>query len=126
METAAAEMTLKHAREVLGVSSAATPAEVRQAFPQRSTRIVYRPNPEDPGSDDVDQVIRRILQYGRTCLLLHETVDYASPTRIVPALRRASKVGRSLGGGGWPLLSGLLPRAGLAAEPPFRLYGVGG
>lgn len=74
-----------------------TPAEVRQAFPQRSTRIVFRPDPEDVRADDVDQVIRRVLQYGRTCLLLHETVDYATPTRIVPALRRASKVGRSLG-----------------------------
>jgi curved DNA-binding protein len=38
METAAAEMTLKHAREVLGVTSAATPAEVRQAFREAAKR----------------------------------------------------------------------------------------
>ena len=38
METAVAEMTLKHAREVLGVSSAATPAEVRQAFREAAKR----------------------------------------------------------------------------------------
>jgi len=38
MDTAAAEMTLKHAREVLGVTSAATPAEVRQAFREAAKR----------------------------------------------------------------------------------------
>lgn len=38
MDTAAAEMTLKHAREVLGVSSSATPAEVRQAFREAAKR----------------------------------------------------------------------------------------
>jgi len=38
MSPVAAEMTLKHAREVLGVSSAATPAEVRQAFREAAKR----------------------------------------------------------------------------------------
>lgn len=74
-----------------------TPAEFRAVFPQRSTRIVFRPDPELAPSDDVDEVIRRVLGYGRTCLLLHEAVDYATPTRILPALRRASKIGRTLG-----------------------------
>jgi hypothetical protein len=58
---------------------------------------VFRPNPEDHRADDLDEVIRRVLAYGRTCLLLHETVDYANPNRIVPALRRAVKTGRTLG-----------------------------
>lgn len=38
MTTVAAEMTLKHAREVLGVSADATPAEVRQAFREAAKR----------------------------------------------------------------------------------------
>lgn len=38
MSPVAAEMTLKHAREVLGVTSAATPAEVRQAFREAAKR----------------------------------------------------------------------------------------
>jgi hypothetical protein len=87
----------KHEEELPRATVCYTLAEVRQAFPQRTTRIVFRPNPEDPRSLDLDGVIRRVMHYGRTCLLLHETVDYASATRIVPALRRASKVGRSLG-----------------------------
>lgn len=73
-----------------------TPREFSQTFPQRATRILFRPDPESARSEDVDEVVRRILRYGRTCLLLHETVDYATPTRIVPALRRAIKTGRSL------------------------------
>lgn len=47
MSPVAAEMTLKHAREVLGVSSAATPAEVRQAFREAAKRA----HP-DAGGDD--------------------------------------------------------------------------
>jgi curved DNA-binding protein len=38
MSTALAEMTLKHAREVLGVSSDSTPAEIRQAFRDAAKR----------------------------------------------------------------------------------------
>lgn len=38
MTPAAAEMSLKYAREVLGVTSAATPAEVRQAFREAAKR----------------------------------------------------------------------------------------
>jgi hypothetical protein len=70
--------------------------EFSQVYPQRTTRVLVRPDPEDPRSGELDDIIRRILRYGRTCLLLHETVDYATPTRILPALRRAQKTGRSL------------------------------
>lgn len=38
MNAAVAEMTLKHAREVLGVSSDSTPAEIRQAFREAAKR----------------------------------------------------------------------------------------
>lgn len=70
--------------------------QFRQVYPQRSTRVVFRPDPTDPRHADVGQVIARVLEYRRACLLLHETVDYASSTWILPELRRAVKIGRSL------------------------------
>lgn len=73
-----------------------SPREFAQVYPQRTTRVLFRPDPEAVRSDDVDEMLRRVLRYGRTCVLLHETVDYASPTRILPSLRRAVKTGRSL------------------------------
>lgn len=85
----------KHEELLPRAGVAYTPAEFRQLWPQRTTRVVFRPNPEDARADDVDEVIRRVLAFGRTCLLLHETVDYANPNRMVPALRRAVLTGRS-------------------------------
>lgn len=86
----------KHEEVLARGQIASTPAEFRQLYPQKSTRIVFRPDPEDKRASDVDEVIRRVLRYGRTRLLLHETVDYAKPVYIVPALRRAIMTGRSL------------------------------
>lgn len=86
----------KHEEIVPRSVLASSPAEFRALYPQRSTRIVFRPDPEDERATDLDEVIRRVLAYGNTCVLLHETVDYATPTRIVPALRRAVKTGRAL------------------------------
>ncbi len=73
-----------------------TPAEFRQAWPQRAPRVVFRPDPEDPKHRDVDEVIRRVLAHRRCRIVLHETADYAQPGWIVPALRRALMTGRSL------------------------------
>lgn len=87
----------KHEEELARGVVARSPSEFRQLYPQKSTRVVYRPDPEDRRSSDLDEVIRRILRYGNTRILLHETVDYAKPTYIVPALRRAIKTGRTLG-----------------------------
>lgn len=71
-------------------------AGFRQAFPQRSTRILFRPDPDDVRGLELDQVARRILTYGRTMLLIHDVGDFATATRIVPGLRRAVKLGRSV------------------------------
>lgn len=77
---------------------ATTPAEFRRLWPQLARRVVFRPDPELlPAASDVEAVVRRVLAYGRTRLVFHEVVDYASPTRILPALRRAAKLGRTLG-----------------------------
>lgn len=71
-------------------------AEFHRVWPQRSTRVVVRPDPVRQG-EDVDAVLARVLRYGRTRILMHEVVDYASATRVLPSLRRAAKIGRSLG-----------------------------
>lgn len=71
-------------------------AEFRQAWPQRSPRVVFRPDPEDPKHRDVDEVIRRCLAHRRVRIAIHETVDYAQSSWVVPSLRRALMTGRTL------------------------------
>ena len=80
-------------RTQLAVGTARAFAEL---WPQRSTRVVYRPDPESNTHDDVDQVIRRVLRYGRTRILVDEAMDYATPNAILPAYRRAETQGREL------------------------------
>lgn len=80
-------------RTVTVVGSA---SEFAQVYPQRSTRVIFRPNPEDGDHEDVDLVIRRILRYGRTCLLIDEAMEYATVGRIMPAYKRAITQGREL------------------------------
>lgn len=71
-------------------------AGFRQAFPQRSTRILFRPDPDDVKGVELDEVCRRVMHYGRTMILIHDVNDFATATRIVPGLRRVSKLGRSV------------------------------
>lgn len=71
-------------------------ADFHRVWPQRSRRVVVRPDPTLEG-DDVDRVLARVMRYGRTRVLVHEIADLASSTRVLPSLRRAAKLGRSLG-----------------------------
>ncbi len=80
-------------RTVTVVGSA---GEFARTWPQRSTRVIYRPDPETEGHDDVDEVIRRVLRYGRTCLEVNEALEYARAGWILPAYRRAITTGREL------------------------------
>lgn len=80
-------------RTVTVVGSA---SDFAQVYPQRSQRVIYRPNPEDQDHADVDTVIRRILHYGRTALLIDEAMEYATVGRIMPAYKRAITQGREL------------------------------
>ena len=73
-----------------------SPDEFRRTWPQRSARVVFRPDPAAKRGADVGEVIARVLEYRRTRLVLHEAVNYATPTWIQPDLRRAIKIGRSL------------------------------
>jgi len=75
---------------------AGSAADFARLYPQRTTRLVYRPDPESSDHADVDAVIRRVLRYGRTCLCLDEAMDYATPSAILPAYRRALTQGREL------------------------------
>lgn len=79
-----------------GVPIVFSPAEFRRWYPQRGTRLVYRPDLEGGMWDGVDEVIRRVLRFGRTCLDVDEAYDLASPGRIVPAYARALVQGREL------------------------------
>lgn len=80
-------------RTQLAVGTARAFAEL---WPQRSTRVIYRPDPESNNHDDVDQVFRRVLRWGRTRILVDEAMDLATPSVILPAYRRAITQGREL------------------------------
>ncbi len=67
-----------------------------ELWPQRSTRVIYRPDPGSRKHDDVDQVILRVLRYGRTRILVDEAMGLATPSVIVPAYARAIAEGREL------------------------------
>ena len=86
----------KHEEVVEGATIATSPREFRALWPQRTTRVVVRPDPAAEG-EDVDEVLARIMRWGRCRILVHEVVDYAGPQRVIPHLRRAAKLGRSLG-----------------------------
>lgn len=86
----------KH-EETLGRSlTVYTPGDFARTFPQRARRVVFRPDPEGKGGDDVDEVMRRVLHYGRTAIVVHDGALYASSGTIVPAYRRAQLIGRTI------------------------------
>lgn len=86
----------KHEEEVPRATIVRTAAEMRQVYPQRATRVVLRPDPTDARHVDVDESLARVLHYGRCRICIHEAVDFATSTYVLPQLRRAAKVGRSL------------------------------
>jgi DNA helicase HerA-like ATPase len=85
----------KHEEELPRSITVFSAREFVQVYPQRSTRVLVRPDPADP-DELVATATGRVLAYRRARLLFHEVVDYASSTRILPELRRAEKIGRSL------------------------------
>jgi len=84
-------ITLARTITVLGSA-----AEFAQVYPQRSTRVIYRPDPENKEHGDVDDVIRRVLAYGRTCLEINEAMGLSTPQSILPSYMRAMTQGREL------------------------------
>jgi len=73
-----------------------SPRAFAQWWPQRIRRVIYRPDPRLRRHEDVDEVIGRVLAYGRTCLYVDEAMELASPGAILPAYKRAITQGREL------------------------------
>ena len=65
-----------------------------QVWPHRALRVIYRPDLNDARHGDVNDVMARILNVGRTCLLVNEAMDYANATTILPAYRQCVVRGR--------------------------------
>jgi hypothetical protein len=92
----------KHRFELPRAQIAYGEREFARLFPQRSRRVVYRADPEQPRDvrtrdrGDVELVIRRVLARGHTCLLVDEAGDLSEPHWILPAYRRAVRLGREL------------------------------
>lgn len=86
----------KHEEQLARSIVTYSPRDFAQVYPQRSRRVIFRPDPEQLDFADVDEVIRRVLAYGRTVLVLHEVADFARAAWILPAYRRAVVTGRSL------------------------------
>lgn len=72
------------------------PRVFAQWWPQRTRRIVYRPDPRLKKHEDVDEVIARVLAYGRTCLYVDEAMEFSTQGGILPAYKRAITQGREL------------------------------
>jgi DNA helicase HerA-like ATPase len=86
----------KHRLELPGTVTVYGSAEFRNTWPQRGRRVILRPSLEDDGElwNDVDETLARVFRYQRTAVLIDESVDIATKTRIVPAYRRIIRLGR--------------------------------
>lgn len=80
-----------------------TPAEFARVYPQRATRILYRPDASLDRGEDVDQVMARVERYGRTAVIVHEAMFYATAAWILPSYRRLQVAGRGRGIPVWSL-----------------------
>lgn len=74
----------------------ADPRTFAQWWPQRARRVIYRPDPRLRKHEDVDEVIARVLTYGKTCLYVDEAMELSSVAWILPAYKRAITQGREL------------------------------
>jgi len=72
------------------------PAAFRQTWPQRARRVIYHPDPRATRSADVDEVIERVLAYGRTALVVDEAMELSNQAWILPAYKRAITQGAAL------------------------------
>jgi energy-coupling factor transporter ATP-binding protein EcfA2 len=85
--------------ELAGVPVVVGLEAFRQAWPQRVRKVIVRPTEADVADPKkfwewADGVFIRILQFGRTAVLVDECLDLATATRIVPGYRRALRQGR--------------------------------
>lgn len=67
-----------------------------QTWPQRHRRVVYRPDPNAERSADAGLVIRRVLRYGRTALVIDEAMALCTQGWIQPDYKNAITQGAEL------------------------------
>jgi energy-coupling factor transporter ATP-binding protein EcfA2 len=85
----------KHEESLAGGRVVYEPRAFAQLYPQRSTRIVFRPDAGLERAPDVDEVYARVLRFGNTAIVNHEVMFYATSAWCLPNLRRAQIAGRS-------------------------------
>lgn len=73
-----------------------SPALFRQAWPQRTKRVIYRPDPYAKRGADVAEVLRRVIAYGRTAIVVDEASNLCTQGWILPEYRRTITEGASL------------------------------
>lgn len=74
----------------------ADPGLFGQTWPQRARRVIYRPDPNSDRAADVGLVIRRVLRYGRTALVVDEAMELCTQGWIQPDYKVAITQGAEL------------------------------
>lgn len=80
-----------------------TAGEFARVYPQRSTRVVFRPDAGLDRGEDVGEVMARIERYGRTAVVVHEAMFYANQGWILAPYRRLQVAGAGRGIPVWSL-----------------------
>lgn len=93
----------KHEESLARSITVYSPAEFSRVYPQRSRRVIFRPDNGLDRGEDVDQVMARVERYGRTAVVVHEAMFYASAGWIVPAYKRLQVAGAGRGIPVWSL-----------------------
>ncbi len=70
--------------------------EFARWWPQRSLRVIVRPDAGTGELEAIDAVFERVLRRGSTAIYVDEALDFAEPGRILPGYRRAIVTGREL------------------------------
>lgn len=93
----------KHEESLARSITVYSPAEFGRVYPQRSRRVIFRPDNGLERGEDVDSVMARVERYGRTAVIVHEAMFYASAGWIVPAYKRLQVAGVGRGIPVWSL-----------------------
>lgn len=67
-----------------------------QWWPQRSARVIVRPDAGTGDLEAIDRVFVRVLARGSTAIYVDESAEFAEPGRILPGYRRAIVTGREV------------------------------
>ena len=93
----------KHEETLARSVTVYSPGEFARTYPQRSTRVVFRPDAGLDRGEDVGQVMARVERYGSTAVVVHEAMFYATAGWILPPYRRLEVAGAGRGISVWSL-----------------------